>query len=327
MPRVAVIRGTGSYLPDNIVNNEDLPNFPPTLVKLIRQKTGVCSRRFAHESQCTSDLAAEAAKASLVRAGVDPRDLNGIILATSSPDRLQPATATRVQHLIGASGAFAFDVNSVCSGGVFALALANACITSGLADTILVVAAEIYSRYLDPHDFSTYPYFGDGAGAVLLAAAADTQRGILHSILRTSGNKSEVIQVPAGGTMLPYARLTNPKDVFFKMVGREVYDFAMTRGGEVIDEILQATGVDRHDIKFYLVHQANINIIREIATRLGVEEEKFIINLDKYGNTAAASVLICLDELAASGAIQLGDLIVIAAFGGGLSWGANLIRY
>jgi len=327
MPISSVIASTGSYLPETVISNHGLEKIPPSLAALIEQKTGVKTRRFAGPSQCTSDLAIAAAENCLVRVGFDPVRLDAVILGTSSPDRIQPATATRVQHKIGAVNAFAFDLNSVCSSGVYALKVADAFIKSGYSQSILVVAAEIYSRYLDPKDFSTYPYFGDGAGAVLLTAAANTDRGLLYSLLKTDGQKADVIQIPAGGTMLPYTRLENPKDVFFKMVGREVYDFAVNEGTNIIEQIIREAKVEKEEISYIVAHQANINILKEISSRTGLPLEKFVVNLDRYGNTAAASVLIALDELLASGQVKAGELILLVAFGGGLSWGANLFRY
>lgn len=320
------IRSTGSYVPGNIIKNSDLRQFSSGVIPLIEKKTGVKERRFADDNHCTSDLAIFAARQCLKKVNYDPLDLDAIILATSSPDRIQPATATRVQAHLGALNAFAFDINSVCSGALYAIHLADALIRSGQGRNILVIAAEIYSRYLNPTDFSTYPYFGDGAGAVLITLEEKIDKGVIETILKTDGSKAEVIQVPAGGTMLPCARLENPKDVYFKMVGREVYDFAVNRGTEVIEDIKKRLGICLEDIDFVITHQANINIIKEISIRTNIPLEKFFINLDRYGNTAAASVFIALDELLISGLAHSGHLILLVAFGGGLSWGASLIR-
>lgn len=322
----AMVVSTGSYLPDNVIPNQNLKQFPARLLPLIEQKTGVKSRNFAGDLQCTSDLGIIAANRCLARIGFDPEQLQGIIMATSTPDRMQPATATRVQHAIGATRAFAFDINSVCSGGVFSLAVADTMIRSGFCQNVLVVAAEIYSKILDPADFSTYPYFGDGAGAVLLEAGDDNARGVIHSILKTDGSKADIIQVPGGGTMLPFKEIKNPKDAYFKMIGKEVFNFATDKGTEVIREIIQEAGIKREDIDVVISHQANINIIKELSLKLEINFDKFMVNLDKYGNTAAASVLITLDELYESQKVEKGNLIILVAFGGGLSWGANLIR-
>jgi 3-oxoacyl-[acyl-carrier-protein] synthase-3 len=326
MQRRTILLSTGSYVPDLLIANEDLKQFPPAVINLITKKTGIKARRFAHDSQCTSDLALCAAERCLSKINFDPGGLDGIILATSSPDRVHPPTATRLQHNLGAGKAFAFDLNAVCSGGVFALSMADSLIRSFFCENVLVVASEIYSKFLDATDFSTYPFFGDGAGAVLLSAGTDANRGIIHSILRNDGSKADIIQVPAGGTMLPYSKNENPKDLYFKMIGREVYNFAVTQGTEIIRQIIAEAGVRKEDIKFIIAHQANINIIREISTNLDIDFHKFPTSLEKYGNTAGASVLITLDELLGSNQANSSDLLLLVAFGGGLSWGANLIR-
>lgn len=324
----AVVWATGRHLPGRVVRNEDLAQFPSNALRLIEVKTGVRARRVADEGQCTSDLAVEAARSCLEKAGVPPHRLDALILSTSSPDRMQPATATRVQHRLGAERAFAFDINSVCAGGVFGLSLAHALIRAGACRSVLLVAAEMYSRILNPRDFSTFPFFGDGAGAVLLCAG-EPDRGVLCSRLRTDGAGAETICVPGGGTMLPFAELESGqggRSPYFKMDGKAVFEFAVSRGTEVIRELLDEAGVGREEVRCFLCHQANVNILRRIAENLSVPFERFIVNLDRYGNTASASVLIALDEALESGALARGDLAVTVAFGGGLSWGANLLR-
>jgi 3-oxoacyl-[acyl-carrier-protein] synthase III len=320
------ILATGSYLPEQIVRNEDFTQFPVKSLLVIEEKTGVRTRRFASSSQCTSDLAGQAGKACLTSAGFDPRQVDAVILATSSPDRLQPATATRVQQLIGTTNAFCFDVNSVCSGAIFALALANSMIKSYFCKTVLVIAAEVYSKILNPADFSTYPYFGDGSGAVLLTAADESKHSIVDAILRTDGAGADVIQIPAGGTMLPYTQLKQQKDIYFKMKGKEVYQFAVEKGSQVIGQLLEDTGTDKDEVRWVIPHQANINIINELAERTGIDRDRFYVNLDCHGNTAAASVLIALDELWTQRPLQPNERLVIVAFGGGLSWGAMMIQ-
>ena len=320
------IISTGSFLPNNIIYNNELNNVSISLADLIEQKTGVKARRFADDSQSTSDLAILAAKSCLTKVNFDPKKLDGVIVATSSPDRIQPATATRVQYQLGACNAFAFDINSVCSGGVFALTVGDAYIKTGAYKNILIIASEIYSRYLDKTDFSTYPYFGDGAGAILLSRTNNTNKGIICSILKTDGSKADVIQIPAGGTILPYEKLTNPKDIYFKMIGREVLDFAINKGSEIIEEILQITNINKEEIRYIIPHQANINIINQISEKTKISLNKFVINLDKYGNTAAASIFIGFDEILSTNNVKTGEIILLVAFGGGLSWGASLLR-
>jgi len=253
------IRATGSYLPTREIRNQDLKQFPASAQALIQEKTGILARRYAADDECTSDLAAQAGRACLLMAGCQPEEVQAIIVATSSPDRMQPSTAARAQHVLGAKNAFAFDVNSVCTGAIYALELGNALVKSGRVTNVLILAAEVYSRILNPSDFSTCPYFGDGAGAALLEAS-ERSGGILHTILKTDGSGHDVIQVPAGGTMRPYAKMASPKEQYFTMKGREVYDFAVSRGAEVIVELLAALGLSTDEVSHVIPHQANINI-------------------------------------------------------------------
>jgi 3-oxoacyl-[acyl-carrier-protein] synthase-3 len=230
-----------------------------------------------------------------------------------------------VQHLIGASNAFAFDMNSVCSGSTYGIALSTAMIRSGQCENVLFIAAEVYSKILNKKDFSTYPFFGDGSGAILFRAG-DSESGVLLSILKTDGGGSEVICVPGGGTMMPFEKMPNPTAAFFRMKGKTVFDFAVSKGSEIILDIVKTAGLSLDDITCFICHQANVNIILKIAENIGVSEDKFYVNLFRYGNMASASVPIALDEVMTRGVITKGDLIVTAAFGGGLSWGANVIR-
>jgi 3-oxoacyl-[acyl-carrier-protein] synthase III len=321
----AVIKATGSYVPENTVHNEALGQFPKNAQLLITQKTGVISRRHADEDQCTSDLALIAARRCLEAGDFPPEKVAAVFVSTSSPDRIQPATATRLQHLLGAKGAFAFDINSVCSGSTYGIALANALIRSGTCANVLFVAAEVYSKILNPADFATYPYFGDGSGAILFEAQ-EGERGVLGSILATDGSGHNTICVPGGGTMMPFEHLKDTKAAYFQMKGREVYNFAVAKGTEVIADLLERWQISAEAVKCFICHQANVNIIIKIAENLGIPEEKFYMNMFRYGNMASASVPIALNEAMQKGLVQRGDLVVTAAFGGGLSWGANLIR-
>lgn len=322
----AVIRATGSHVPERVVANEDLEQFSPEAREMVFQKTGVLARRQAAPDECTSDLALKAAGMCLDRADFPANELDGIVVATSSPDRMQPATATRVQHNLGARKAFAFDINSVCSGSTFGISLADAFLRSGQAGSLLLVGSEVYSKITNPKDFSSYPFFGDGAGAVLFTAEENSGRGVLRSCMQSDGGLSDMICVPAGGTMLPFERMASPRQAYFRMKGVDVFSFAVEKGPEIIRRLLSEAGVAPEDVAGYLCHQANINIIRKIAAALEVPEERFFVNIHKYGNTAGASVLIALDEALAAGVVGPGDLVVTVSFGGGLSWGANLIR-
>ena len=321
-----IIAATGRYLPEKEVVNHDLRQFPAQALSLIAEKTGVLARRVAAPEDCTSDLAARAARDCLAKGHFDPLQIQGIILATSSPDRMQPATAARVQYLLGAKNAFALDINSVCSGSSFGIALADGFIRSGQAEYILLVAAEIYSRILNPKDYATFPFFGDGAGAVLLRKGDPSEGGVLHSLLQTDGSGHDMICVPGGGTQLPFSRITNPRSAFFRMRGADVFSFAVEKIPPAIQTIAARANLSLDEIACFICHQANINIIRQIAAQLDVPLDRFFINLEKYGNTAGASVLIALDEALEKKIIKAKDRIVTVAFGGGLSWGANLIQ-
>lgn len=325
MKRTVVV-STGRYLPDNIIPNSALSLFSPEAQSLIGKRTGVLARHHAGENQCTSDLAVEAARICLEKIKFLPEDIEGVILSTSSPDRIQPATATRLQHLLGAGNAFAFDINSVCSGSVYGLHIADALIKSGQYNNILFIAAEVYSKILNKKDFSTFPYFGDGAGAVLLCGMEDSSRGIIYSCLATDGSRSDTICVPGGGTMMPYEKIKNSKLAYFRMKGEDVLNFTLDKGPGIIRRVVSTAGVKLEAVKCFICHQANINILHGIAADLGIPAERFYVNLDRYGNTASASVLIALDEAREKGIVGKGDIIVTAAFGGGLSWGANIIR-
>jgi len=320
------ILSTGSFLPEKIISNEDLTQFSPEARRLIAEKTGVQTRRHASETECTSDLAVAAARKCLKKIDFPPENVQGIVLSTSSPDRMQPATATRVQHELGAKNAFAFDINSVCSGSSFGITVVDSLIQSGKFNSILLVAAEMYSKILNSKDFSTYPFFGDGAGAVLFQADTGCSGGVLHSCLGTDGSKNDTICVPGGGTMLPFEKMPGPRSAYFRMKGEEVFAFTMDKGPKIIRRLMEEAGVAMEEVKCFICHQANINILHGIAGLLEIPKERFFVNLDRYGNTASASVLIALDEAISQGRLVQGDLAVIATFGGGLSWGANLIR-
>jgi 3-oxoacyl-[acyl-carrier-protein] synthase III len=322
----AVISATGRYLPETVIRNEDLIQFSEEARLLIGTKTGVYARRCAAASECTSDLAVEAVRNCLTKIDFPPDRIDGIILSTSSPDRMQPATATRVQDRIGATRAFAFDINSVCSGSTFGIALADALIRAGTYQNILYVASEVYSKILNKNDFSSYPFFGDGAGAILFRAERTSSRGVLQSCLRTDGSSSDTISVPGGGTMMPYEKMASPKSAYFRMKGIDVFSFAVEKGSEIMIQLAREAGIGLSEVRCVICHQANINIIRRISELTGVPADLFYVNLDRYGNTASASVPIALDEALTEGIVAADALVLTVAFGGGLSWGANLIR-
>jgi 3-oxoacyl-[acyl-carrier-protein] synthase-3 len=322
----AALISTGSWVPGDPIPNSALTQFPAERLPLIQQKTGIAFRHYAGPGETTSDLALKAAQRCLAKVGFPAGQLDAILLATSTPDRLIPATATSVQAALGATQAFAFDLNSVCSGGVFALHMADCMLRAGAHRNILVVSADIYSRFLDPQDFATYPYFGDGASAALLSAVPDDAPvGFAAAYLRSDGNGAGLIQIPAGGARLPHAQMKNPRDAFFKMDGRAVYEFAVTKGTEAVQMTLARAGLQPADLDWLIPHQANQFICEEIARRSGVGVEKLVTNLARRGNTASASLLLALDERRDE-ADPTGKNICLVAFGGGLSYGAMILR-
>ncbi len=324
---MAYLSATGSFLPRRIVRNEDLTQFPEEFRPRIEEKTGIRERRHVSEGETTSDLAIEAARACLADAGIAGSDLDAILLATSSPDRVQPATATRVQHAIGANKAFACDLNSVCSGAVFALHMGDGLVEAHNYENVMVIAAEAYSRITNPKDFSTYPYFGDGAGAMLLTNRPGRAR-VLEVILRTDGSGADVIQVPGGGAMLPFKQVEKDKDLYFRMKGRQVYEFAVGEGSKIVADVIKKAGLTSDDVQHVVLHQANVNIITEIARRLEMDEDRFANIVATMGNTAAASIVVALDDrMRGDHAPKPGENLVMAAFGGGLSWGAMAFAF
>jgi 3-oxoacyl-[acyl-carrier-protein] synthase-3 len=318
------IAAVGAYVPEREIRNEDLTGFPREALPLIEAKTGVKARRHAAEGQCTSDLAAEAVRRCLDRASIPVSAVDALVVATSSPDRIQPATAARTQALLGATGAYAFDVNAVCAGALYGLEVGRGLVQLG-ARCVVIAAAEVYSRILNPADFSTYPYFGDGAGAVALVPEGG-RFAIRDAVLHTDGTGADVIEVPAGGTMRPASAVQRPADLFFRMQGKRVYDFAVNKGTEVVRELLDRAGLKPEQLAVLVPHQANVNILREIASRLGLPFSRVAMNLDRYGNTAGAAVLIALEEVAAREQCPVGGYTALVAFGGGLSWAAVLLE-
>lgn len=315
---MAFLKLTSHYLPEKIVYNSDLVQFPEKYRNVIADKAGILSRRHV-ETDCTSDLGIKAVGALLAKGNIDPNSIDVLICATSSPDRIQPATATRIQDFCGLKNGYAFDVNSVCSSAIFAMKIAKGLIADG-ASNVIVVASEVYSKILNPKELKSFPYFGDGAAATLITNKNGPYE-LVDFILGSDGGGADIIQVPAGGTMLPASKVNNEQDFFFKMEGRQVYDFACNKGTEIIETLSL-----RNSLVPDLVvpHQANINIIREIGRRSNLPEDKFFVNLQKYANTAGASVLIALDEYL-EGNLE-GNNIFLVVFGGGLSWGGCYLR-
>ncbi len=322
--RYAALIGWGHYAPANVVTNEDIARFVDTTDEWIRTRSGIRERRFVSDGETTSTMSAAAARAALDRAGLAAPDLDLIIVATSSPDHLTPPVSSQVQHLLGANGVGAMQLVVGCTGFVYGLVVAQQFIVSGACRTVLVVGAELISRWLKPDDRSTYVLFGDGAGAVVLQAT-DEPCGVLGHVLGSDGSGAEHIIVPAGGTAIPPTRETVDQ-VTIRMNGREVFKFATRVMGTALTEALDKAGLTADDIDLFIPHQANARIIEYAAHQLGLPLEKVFMNVDRYGNTSAASVPIALCEALDEGRARPGDTLAMVAFGAGLTWAAAVFR-
>lgn len=315
----SVILGTGSYLPQKKVTNDDLPSHLDTSHEWIVERTGICARHIAAPDEYTSDMAVQAAQQALAAAHLTPQDIDMIILATSTPDHTFPATATRVQAKLGMSRGFAFDQSATCSGFIFALATADAYLKQGMAKTALVIGAETMSRLLDWNDRTTAVLFGDGAGAVVLQAQSHTDRGILGSLLRTDGTGYDTLYVNGGPSTTQTAGV-------IKMNGREVFRNAVNRLEEAVDDILAMHNISQTEIDWLVPHQANKRIIDATAKKLGLPNTKVVHTGAEQANTSAASIPLALDRAVRDGRIQPGQLILCEAFAAGYAWGSTLIR-
>ncbi len=323
----AEVLATGSGIPERVVTNDFFNYLVEDADEWIRSRTGISARRFVREDQATSDLATEAARNALAVGNIDPLSLDCIIVATSTPDMYLPATACMVQKNIGAAKAVAFDMNAVCSSLVFGIEVADNLIRSGKYKRVMVIGADTYSKILDFQDKTTCPLFGDGAGAVILGAT-DQPKGIIQSIIRSDGGGWELIQIPSSGSRKPITPETiAAKENTFKMEGKKVFVFATDVIPEIIAEVTAKAGIKPTDLDYIIPHQANVRIIDFISKKTGIEKDRFLLNLDRFGNTAAASVGLALDENLRNGTIKPGHQILIMGFGGGLSWGGLLVRF
>jgi 3-oxoacyl-[acyl-carrier-protein] synthase III len=310
-------------LPERIVTNADLEKQVDTTDEWIASRTGIRQRHIAADGQTTCDLAFGAAKAALEAADVKPEDVELIVLGTTTPDIIFPSTACLLQHRLGANGCPAFDVNAACSGFIYALSVADKFIRSGSVKTALVVGAETLSRMIDWSDRGTCVLFGDGAGAVVLKASEDP--GILSTHLHADGGYKELLWNPVGVSV----GFKDEKNhgVRVLMQGSEVFKVAVKTLDRVVEETLEANGLDRHAIDWLIPHQANLRIIQATAKRLDMPMERVIVTVDKHGNTSAGSVPLALDFAVRSGKVQRGQLLLLEAFGGGFTWGSALLRY
>ena len=317
------VAGCGAYLPERVLTNHELARGLDTSDEWIRQRTGIGERRIAAEGELTSDLAVVAARRALERAGMSGNDLDLIVLATATPDHTFPATATKVQAQLGMKRGAAFDIQAVCSGFVFALAMADNALRLGQARTALVIGAETFSRILDWRDRGTCVLFGDGAGALVLNAVADSGprgRGVLSTHLHSDGTQYDILFVDGGPS-------TTGTTGHLRMEGREVFRQAVLHLSEVVEEALAANGLTGADIDWLVPHQANLRIIDAIGKRLRVKPGRTVITIERHANTSAASIPLALDEAVGDGRIQPGDLVLMEALGGGLTWGAALVRW
>lgn len=320
------IVGTGAYVPDRVMTNADLERMVATSDAWILERTGIRERRIAAPGQACSDLGAYAAQQALASAGIQPADLDMILVATCTGDQPLPSTACLIQAQLGARRAAACDLSAACCGFVYALSVADAYVKTG-SRYVLVVGAEIMSAITDWTDRGTCILFGDGAGAAVVGPA-DGNRGILSTHLHSDGGLGDLICVPGGGSdMPPSEKMLTEKAQFLKMKGNETYKVAIKTLEEVARETLSAHSLTVNDIDLYVPHQANIRIIKAVADRLQLPMEKIFMNIDRYGNTSAASIPLALDEAVKSGRIKEGSLVMIGAFGAGLTWASALIRW
>ncbi|MDF1526592.1 MAG: beta-ketoacyl-ACP synthase III [bacterium] len=323
-----VIAGTGSYLPEKVLTNFDLEKMIDTSADWIISRTGIRERHLASPEEATSDLATKAARAALEMAGVDPAELDLIIVATLTPDHYFPSTAGFVQRNLGAAKAAAFDLEAACTGFIYALTVGDLFIKTGTYQKVLVIGAEVLSKFLDWEDRDTCILFGDGAGAAVLVPGEDSERGIISTHLHSDGSMAELLYVPAGVSRMPISKeAIDQKLNTLKMRGHEVFKVAVTRLSEVVDEVMEANGLGEEDIDFLVPHQANLRIIQATARKLKLPMEKVIVTVDIHGNTSAASVPLALDAAVRSKRIKKGDMVLLEAFGGGLTWGAVLVRW
>lgn len=320
----AVVAGVGSYLPEKVMTNDDISKIVDTTSEWIVQRTGIERRHIAADDQNTSDLATIAAKRALDDAGIAAQDVDLIIVATSTPDFTFPATAVSVQHNLGNNTGYAFDIQAVCSGFVYAMTIADSFIRAGNASTILVIGAETFSRILDWTDRTTCVLFGDGAGAAVLRAQPvvedQLEQGILSCHLRSDGSHRQKLYVDGG----PSSTQTTGH---LRMQGREVFKHAVGMISGVVTDAFAASGTTADDLAWFIPHQANRRIIEASAEKLGIDIDKVVMTVEGHGNTSAASIPLALDVAVKDGRVQRGDLVMLEAMGGGFTWGSVLLRW
>ena len=328
-PPIAEMSSIGVAVPPGILTNHDLTRMLDTSDQWIVERTGIRERHIAKPDQSVAELSCEASVKALERAGVDPKDLDSIVLATATPDRLLPATACDLQALLGADEAAAFDISAACPGFVFALGVAEGLIASGQSEIILVVGAEKLSTITDFQDRSTAILFGDGAGAaVVRRASGNDGRGILSTYLRSDGKLAPLLYRPGGGAADPISeKVVCERSHYMKMAGREVFKAAVLAMSEACDEALRRAGLTADDVDLLIPHQANVRIIEATAKHAGMPMEKVMVNVDRFGNTSSASIPLALDQAIAEGRVKRGSILLFVAFGAGFSWGSSVVRW
>jgi 3-oxoacyl-[acyl-carrier-protein] synthase III len=325
--RTVSIIGTGSYVPEKILTNDDLSRIVDTSDEWITTRTGIKERRIAAKDEQTSDMATKAALNAIEQAKISPKDINLILVATATPDMLFPATACFVQKKIGATNAACLDVSAACAGFLFGLEIGQQFITSHTYDTVLVIGADKLTSITNWTDRNTCVLFGDGAGAAILAHRGGSH-GVISTHIGSDGRFSDILFMPGGGSRCPITRDNVDLNLAtIHMTGKEVYKQAVTAMISAAQKALEDAGLSIEDIACVIPHQANLRIIEAIADRLGIPLEKFMVNLDRYGNTSAAAVAIALDEANRSGRIKPGDYILMVVFGGGLTWAGTVLEW
>jgi 3-oxoacyl-[acyl-carrier-protein] synthase-3 len=324
---IVEIVSTGRYLPDRVLTNADLEQMVDTTDEWIRERTGIRERRIADAATGAADMGAAASRVAMERAGVQPGELDVIVVATATPDRLLPSTACDLQALLGATNAAAYDVSAACSGFIYALAVAEGQVAAGSAEIALVVSAEKMSGIVDWTDRSTCVLFGDGAGAAIVRRVGNGH-GVLSNFIRSDGTLAELLWRPAGGVKVPLdVALLDRKMHLVQMAGREVFKSAVRSMAEAADQALMRAGLTGSDIDLLIPHQANIRIIEATARYAGIPMEKVFVNVDRYGNMSSATVPVALDEAAEQGRIRRGDNILLVAFGAGFTWASSVLRW
>jgi len=323
----ASITGIGSYLPDKVLTNYDLEKMVDTTNDWIIQRTGIKERRIVENGVTTSDIATQASLRAMEDAGVSPKDLDMIITSTITPDHIFPSTSCYIQQKIGATRACAFDILAACAGFIYAMSIGQSFINSGAMKTVLVVGAECLSKITDYTDRSTCVLFGDGAGAVIIQRNP-VKHEILSSILAADGSEADVLIMPGGGARNPASLESVQQRLhYIQFKGKEVFKLAINNITNLILETTRENGLTLDDIDLIIPHQSNLRIIEATMEKLGLPMEKAFVNIDKYGNTSSASVPIAIDEARKEGRLRKGNIVMLVAFGGGLTWGSSVIRW